>query len=91
MDITPIAHSFMWILPICTYSNIMTYYDITMGNDVATNAHCNMTMGNSIARDIHCNITMSNDIAMCIMHNDVAMNLFWYVLLCLLMILLSLQ
>ncbi len=53
-----------------------------------------ITMGNDIARDVHCEITMSNDVAMCTygitMHNDVAMNLFYYVFsaLCLIMILL---
>ncbi len=39
---------------------------------------------NAVARDIHCDITMSSDIAMCTyhgitMHNDVAMNLFYYI------------
>ncbi len=58
-------------------------YDITMAN------HYNITMGNEIARDgvakdIHCNITMSNDVTMytyheIIMHNDFAMNLFYYI------------
>ncbi len=43
----------------------MTHYDITMGNDVARDAHCNITMGNDNVRDIHCDVTMSNDIAMC--------------------------
>ncbi len=40
-------------------------------------------MGNEVARDIHCDITMSNYLAICTyhgitMHNDVAMNLFYY-------------
>ncbi len=72
-----------------------THYDITMGNDIARDAHCEITMGNDIARDIHCDITMSNDIVMCTyhgitMHNDVAINLFYCVFsaLCLIMILL---
>ncbi len=70
-----------------------TYYDITMGNDIARDAHCEIT--NDVARDIHCDVKMNNDIAMCTyhgitMHNDVAMNLFCYVFsaLCLIMILL---
>ncbi len=70
--------------------------NITMGNDIARNAHCEITMGNDVARVIHCDITMSSDVSMCtyhggIMHNDVAMNLFYYVFsaLCLIMILLS--
>ncbi len=45
-----------------------TDYDITMGNDVARDAHCEITMGNDIARDIHCDVTMSNDVAMCTYH-----------------------
>ncbi len=71
-----------------------THYDITMANNVARDAHCEIIMGNDIAKDIHCDVTMSNDIAMCTygitMHNDLAMNLFYYVFpaLCLMMILL---
>ncbi len=71
------------------------YYDITMDNDVARDAHCEITMGNDVARDIHCDVAMCNDVAMCTYHcitmcYDVAMNLFHYVLsaLCLIMILL---
>ncbi len=74
---------------------VATNYDITMGNDVARDAHCKITMGNDIARDIHCDMTMNNDVAMCTYHvitmqNDVAMNLFYCVVsaLCLIMILL---
>ncbi len=71
-----------------------THYDITIGNDIARDAHCEITMGNDVARDILCNIKMSNDIAMytygITMHNDIAMNRFYYVFsaLCLIMILL---
>ncbi len=72
-----------------------THYGITVGNDVARDAHCDITIGNDVPRDIHCDVTMSNDIDMCTyygitMHNDVAMNLFYYVFsaLCLIMILL---
>ncbi len=68
-----------------------THYDITMGNDIARNVHCEITMGKDIARDIHCDVTMSNDVAMCMtMHNEAALNLFYYVFsdLCLIMILL---
>ncbi len=41
-------------------------------------------IGNYVTRDIHCDITMSNDIVMytydgITMHNDVAMNLFYYI------------
>ncbi len=60
-----------------------THYDITMGNDVAKDAHCEITMGNDGARD-NCDVTMSNDIAMCTyhgitMHNDIVMNIFYCV------------
>ncbi len=72
-----------------------TYYDITMGNDIARDVHCEITMGNDIGRDIRCDATMSNDVAMCIyhgitMHNNFAMNFFCYELsaVCLIMILL---
>ncbi len=65
----------MWVLQLCTQLLCsMTRYDITMGNDVArdvhcnitmgNDAHCNITMGNDIARDIHCGVTMSNGIVM---------------------------
>ncbi len=30
-----------------------THYDITMGNDVASDAYCDITMGNDFTRDIH--------------------------------------
>ncbi len=58
-----------------------TYYDNTMGNDVARDAHCEIKMGNDIVTDIHCDVTMSNGIAMrtyhgITMYNDVDMNLF---------------
>ncbi len=46
-----------------------THYDITLGNDVAKNAH----FGNDVTRNIHCDITM---------HNDVAMNLLLLCILC---------
>ncbi len=61
---------------------IMTF---TIGNDVAKDAHCEITMGNYVARDIHCYATMSYDISI---HNDMDMNLFYYVLsaLCLIVL-----
>ncbi len=60
-----------------------TYYDITMGNDVARKAHSEITMGNDVAGDVHCDVTMSNDVAMytyhgITLHNDIAMNIFYY-------------
>ncbi len=54
--------------------------DITMGNDIDSDAHYEITMGNDIAMCTHHGITM---------HNDIAMNLiFYYVFsaLCLIMI-----
>ncbi len=66
VDIIPVAHNFLRILPLCTLLLCsMTYYDITMGNDVARDAHCNITMGKDIAIDILCDVTMSNDVFMC--------------------------
>ncbi len=67
-----------------------THYDITIGN-IARDVHCDITMSNDVTRDIHCDVTMSHDIDMCTyhgisMHNNVAMNLFYYVLLCLFML-----
>ncbi len=48
----PCAHHFMWRLPLSTLLLCsMTHYDITMGNNVA--------------RDIHCDVRISNDITMC--------------------------
>ncbi len=48
------------------------------------NQYCDITMGTDVARDAHCDVTMSNDVAMCTfhgitLHNDVAMNMFYYV------------
>ncbi len=62
-------------------------YDITMATH-------DITMGNDLARDIHCDVTISNDIAMCIyhgitMHNDVSMNYFYYVFSALWLIMIS--
>ncbi len=64
------------------------HYDITMINDnamctydgITMASHYDITMGNDVARDI----TMINDNAMCTydgitMHNDIAMNIFYYV------------
>ncbi len=51
-------------------------------------SHCRTTMGNNIARDIHYDVTMENDVAGITMDNDIAMNLFCYVSLHQIMILL---
>ncbi len=55
--------------------------------------HCGTTMGNKVARNIHYDITMDNNVAMytkddITMDNDVAMNVFCYVFLHQIMILL---
>ncbi len=55
--------------------------------------HCGTTMGDNVTRDIHYDVTMDNDycyvyITGITMDNDVAMNLFCYVLLHKIMILL---
>ncbi len=63
-----------------------------MDKDIARDAHSDITVGN-VTRDIHihCDVTMNSDMAVCkyhgiTMHNDVAINLFHYVLLCLFML-----
>ncbi len=74
----------LWLVSVISYAQIpipcayyfyvpCSHYDITMGNDIARDAHCNITMGNDIARDAHCNITMGNDIVTDI-HCDVSMS-----------------
>ncbi len=55
--------------------------------------HCGTTMSNDVAGDIHCDATMDNDIAMCTQHaitmdSDIARNLFCYILLLQIIILL---
>ncbi len=54
-----------------------------MTNDIGGDVHCEITMDNDIAMKIHRDVTMSN-VAMCTyngitMHNDITMNLFYYV------------
>ncbi len=59
------------------------------------NAHSDITIGNDIAKDIYCDITMNNNVAMCRYHgftmHDIAWNLIYLALLCLIMILLCHQ
>ncbi len=63
-----------------------------MDHSIARDAHCGLIMGSDIDSDIHCDITMGNCIAMytygITMHNGVVINLFFYVLLHLIRILL---
>ncbi len=50
----------------------MTHYDITIGNNVARDVHCEIIMGHSIVVGTYNDVTM---------HTDVAMILIYYVLL----------
>ncbi len=50
----------------------MTYYDITIGNDVARDVHCEIIMGHGIAMGTYHDVTM---------HADVVTTLIYYVLL----------
>ncbi len=82
------SHYLLCALLLC----FMTHSDITMGQDVLGMLHCDITIRN-VAKDIHCDITIDNDVSICTYHritmdNDVAMNLFCYLLLEQIMILL---
>ncbi len=50
----------------------MTHYDITIGNDVARDVHCETIMGHGIVVGTYHDVTM---------HTDVATILIYYVLL----------
>ncbi len=52
---------------------VMTHYDITIGNGVASNVHCDIIMGHDVAMGTYHDVTM---------HMDVARTLIYYVLLC---------
>ncbi len=72
---------------------ITTRYDITRGNDTAWDAHYEIPIVIDVAKDIHCDVTMSNDIVKCThhgitVHNHVAMNLFYYAITALYLIVL---
>ncbi len=80
----PCAHYILW-LPLCILLLCsMTHHDITMGNNIARDAHCNITMGNNISRDAHCSdITMHNDIVRdtncdITMGNNIARDTHWH-------------
>ncbi len=51
----------------------MTHFDITMGNDVARDVHCEIIIGHGIVIGIYDDTTM---------HADVATTHIYYVLLC---------
>ncbi len=59
----------------------MTHYDITIGNDVVKDIHCDIIMGHDVAIGTYHYVTM---------HTDVARTLI-YVLLCPIMIFLFLS
>ncbi len=50
----------------------MTYYDITIGNDIAGDVHCDIIMGHDVVMCAYRDVTM---------HTDVARTLIYYVLL----------
>ncbi len=50
----------------------MTNYDITIGNDVARDVHCEIIMGHGTVMGTYHDVTM---------HTDVATTLIYYVLL----------
>ncbi len=51
------------------YDITMVTHDITLGNEVVKDVHCEITMGNDVARYIYCDVTMSNDVTMCTYHS----------------------
>ncbi len=51
----------------------MTHYDITIGNDVARDIHCEIIMDHGIVMGTYYDVTM---------HTDVSTILIYYVLLC---------
>ncbi len=55
----------------------MTHYDITIGNDVDKDVHCDIIMGHEVVMGAYHDVTM---------HTDVARTLIYYALLCLNMI-----
>ncbi len=55
----------------------MTHYDITIGNDVARDVHCDIIMGHDVVMGTYHDATI---------HTDVARTLIYYVLLCPIMI-----
>ncbi len=59
LDITPVVHYCLWILPLCTLLLCsMTHYDITMGNDVAMDIHCDVTMSSDVMHTSQCIIML---------------------------------
>ncbi len=52
----------------------MTYYDITIGNDIARDVHCDIIMGHDVIGAYH-DVTLLTD-------TDIARTLIYSVLLC---------
>ncbi len=49
----------LWILIFC----FMTHYDITIGNDVARDVHCDIIMGHNVVIGTYHDVTMQTDVA----------------------------
>ncbi len=49
----------LWTLLFCS----MTHYDITIGNDVARDVHCNIIMGHDVVIGTYHDVTMQTDVA----------------------------
>ncbi len=46
----------------------MTHYDITIGNDVATDVHCEIIMGHGIIKGTYHDVTMHTDVDMTLIY-----------------------
>ncbi len=49
----------LWTQRVCS----MTHYDITIGNDVAQDVHCNIIMGYDVVIGTYHDVTMQTDVA----------------------------
>ncbi len=56
---TTFCRNYIWTLRFCS----MTIYDITIGNDVARDGHCDIIMGHGVAMDTYHDVTMHSDVA----------------------------
>ncbi len=55
---------FLCDIQVCVLLMEINQYDINQ-YDITIATHYDITIGNDVARDIHCDVKMSNDIAMC--------------------------
>ncbi len=62
-----------WTLLLCS----ITHYNITIGNDVARDVHCDIIMGHDVVMGAYHYVTL---------HTDVARTVIYYTLLCPIMI-----